>query len=287
MIEWIETVNQEMPYFFPICVFIFGSLCGSFFNVCIYRIPEGRSIVWPPSACACGKKISPFHNIPILSWLLLRGRAACCDQTFSIRYLVVEALTGILFLLTWLKYDPIMAAIGMVFISILLVSTFIDFDHMIIPDRFSIGGAALGLVLSAFIPELHGYSSGNLAGHYESFLASIIGLTAGTAVVYWISVIGELILKKPAMGEGDIKFLACIGAFTGWQGALFALFGGAFVGTILLLPLLIKERLKPNSEGFTQEVPFGPMLALGAILYFLFLENFVLNYFYQIELLFQ
>ena len=289
MLDWIQTINQTLPYFLPICVFIFGAICGSFLNVCIYRIPMGRSIIWPPSSCHCGKRIAPVHNIPIVSWLFLRGKAVCCDDTFSVRYLIVELITGIAFLLVWLKHEPLplVALIGMLFFGILIAATFIDLDHMIIPDCFSIGGALMGLAVSALVPELHGYSAESLSGHLDAWITSILGLCVGTAIVYWISVIAELILKKPAMGEGDIKFLACIGAFTGWQGALFSLFGGAFIGTLLLLPLLIKERLSPGKQGVTQEVPFGPMLALGAILYFLYLEDFVVDYFYQVELLFR
>ena len=290
MPEWIHTVNESLPYFFPICVFLFGAICGSFLNVCIYRIPLGQSIVWPPSTCACGdcrERIAPMHNIPIISWLYLRGRAVCCEETFSVRYLIVEVMTALLFLFAWLKFEPLVAAVGMLFISILIASTFIDLDHMIIPDCFSIGGAAIGLIASAFVPEFHGYSSDLLSGHLDSMISSILGISLGTACVYWISVIAELILKKPAMGEGDIKFLACIGAFTGWQGALFSLFGGAFIGTFLLLPMLIKERLKPGKQAVTKEVPFGPMLALGAILYFLYLEPFVVDYFQQLEVLFR
>ena len=284
MLDWIQTINQTLPYFLPICVFIFGAICGSFLNVCIYRIPMGRSIIWPPSSCHCGKRIAPVHNIPIVSWLFLRGKAVCCDDTFSVRYLIVELITGIAFLLVWLKHEPLplVALIGMLFFGILIAATFIDLDHMIIPDCFSIGGALMGLAVSALVPELHGYSAESLSGHLDAWITSILGLCVGTAIVYWISVIAELILKKPAMGEGDVKFLAAIGAFTGWQGALFSLFGGAFLGTIIILPYLLFQHLKNPTEPKLQELPFGPFLALGAIVYFLWLSDFIDAYFAQI-----
>ena len=287
--DWIITVEQTLPWFLPLVTFILGTLIGSFLNVCIYRIPEGRSVIWPPSACSCENKIPAHLNIPILGWLFLRGKAACCDQKISVRYPLVEALTGLLFYLSWTQREPSVSFIGMLFLAILIVTTFIDLDHMIIPDCFSIGGTILGIGLSIVVPKIHGFESGVLVGHWNSWVTSMLGVFVGTSLVYWISVIAELILKKPAMGEGDIKFLAFIGAFIGWQGAVFALFGGAFVGTIMLIPFLIKQKLKPlepNEETESTEVPFGPMLAIGATLYFLFLENQIDDYFAQVAGLF-
>ena len=287
--DWIFTVEESLPWFLPVGVFILGLLCGSFLNVCIYRIPEGRSVIWPPSACQCGQKIPAYLNIPILSWLFLSGKAACCGRKIPARYPLVEFITALLFYLSWIQKEPTTALVGMAFFGILIAATFIDFDHMIIPDCFSIGGTILGIGLSVALPQIHGFESGILANHWNSWIASMLGVLVGTSLVYWISVIAELILKKPAMGEGDIKFLACIGAFTGWQGAIFALFGGAFIGTISLIPFLIKQRISTassKSQLGSTEVPFGPMLALGAIVYFLFLENQVYEYFAQVNSLF-
>ena len=170
----------------------------------------------------------------------------------------------------------------MVFIAILIAATFIDLDHMIIPDIFSIGGMLLGITLSIIIPELHGFSQGGLEAHWYAWIEAMLGVFIGTSMIYWIATIGEIILKKPAMGEGDVKFLAAIGAFTGWQGALFSLFGGAFIGTIIILPYLFIQQLKNPKEPKLQELPFGPFLALGAIVYFLWLSHFVDAYFAQI-----
>jgi leader peptidase (prepilin peptidase)/N-methyltransferase len=280
--EVINSLETTMPYFIPICVFIFGAMWGSFLNVCIYRIPEGHSIVRPPSTCRCGQQIPFYLNLPIIAWFLLKGKAACCDEKLSFRYPLVEALTGILFLCSWLSYSPVVAFIGMIFIAILIAATFIDLDHMIIPDIFSIGGMILGVIVSIFVPELHGFSQGGIEAHWYSWIEAMLGVFIGTSMIYWIATIGEIILKKPAMGEGDVKFLAAIGAFTGWQGALFALFGGAFIGTIIILPYLLMQQLTKPKEPKLQELPFGPFLALGAVVYFLWLNNFVDAYFAQI-----
>ena len=280
--ELIDSIEAKMPFFIPLCVFIFGAIWGSFLNVCIYRIPQGHSIVWPPSSCQCGKRIPFYFNIPVIAWIMLKGKAACCEEKLSFRYPLVEALTGTLFVFSWLNQQSIVALVGMLFIAILIAATFIDLDHMIIPDIFSIGGMLLGVMVSIFIPELHGFSQGGIEAHWYSWIESMLGIFVGTSMIYWIATIGEIILKKPAMGEGDVKFLAAIGAFTGWQGALFSLFGGAFIGTIIILPYLLIQQLKQPKEPKLQELPFGPFLAIGAIVYFLWLNNFVDAYFSQI-----
>ena len=280
--EFINSIETTMPYFIPIGIFIFGAIWGSFLNVCIYRIPQEHSILWPPSTCQCGKRIPFYLNLPVIAWFILKGKAACCDEKLSFRYPLVEALTGALFVCSWLTHEPKVALIGMVFIAILIAATFIDLYHMIIPDIFSIGGMLLGLTLSIVIPGLHGFSQGGLEAHWYAWIEAMLGVFIGTSMIYWIATIGEIILKKPAMGEGDVKFLAAIGAFTGWQGALFSLFGGAFIGTIIILPYLLIQQLKNPKEPKLKELPFGPFLALGAIVYFLWLSHFVDAYFTQI-----
>ena len=280
--ELIDSIEARMPFFIPLCVFIFGVIWGSFLNVCIYRIPQGHSILWPPSSCQCGKRIPFYFNIPVIAWFMLKGKAACCEEKLSFRYPLVEALTGTLFVFSWLNHQSIVAMVGMLFIAILIAATFIDLDHMIIPDIFSIGGMLLGVMVSIFIPQLHGFSQGGMEAHWYSWIESMLGIFVGTSMIYWIATIGEIILKKPAMGEGDVKFLAAIGAFTGWHGALFSLFGGAFIGTIIILPYLLIQQLKQPKEPKLQELPFGPFLAIGAIVYFLWLNNFVDAYFSQI-----
>lgn len=280
--EVINSLEATMPFFIPFCVFIFGAIWGSFLNVCIYRIPQEHSILWPPSTCLCGKRIPFYLNLPVIAWFILKGKAACCEEKLSFRYPFVEALTGALFVFSWLTYEPLVALVGMVFLAILIAATFIDLDHMIIPDVFSIGGMLLGVTVSIFIPQLHGFSQSGIEAHWYAWIEAILGVFIGTSMIYWIATIGEIILKKPAMGEGDVKFLAAIGAFTGWQGAIFSLFGGAFIGTLIILPYLLMQHIRKPKESKLQELPFGPFLAIGATVYFLWLNNFVDAYFAQI-----
>lgn len=294
MLETLEYVNEDLPWFFASVSFIFGAMVGSFLNVCIYRIPAERSIVFPGSTCACGAPIPFYHNIPILTWLILRGKTACCRQRFSVRYPAIELLTGILFLWAWLINAPLVALVGMLFIAFLICSTFIDLDHMIIPDRFSIGGMLLGVVLSFAVPSLHGFDGMWLIAGIQAMVSSMIGVLIGAGLVYWIAVLGEIVFRKPAMGEGDVKFVGFIGAFCGWQGAVFSMFGGAFIGSIILIPVLLvsrffgsnKEPEKTDGEDdeeedlqFGAQVPFGPMLALAGLIYFLGFSKYVDAYF--------
>lgn len=298
MIETFAFINADFPWFFASLSFIFGAIVGSFLNVCIYRIPAERSVVFPGSTCACGKPIAWYNNIPILTWLLLRGRASCCGEKFSFRYPAIELLTGVLFYVSWMMHPPVVAIIGFLFIAFLICSTFIDLDHMIIPDRFSIGGMVIGVVLSILFPSLHGVEGQPIMENIESGVHSIIGALIGAGLVYWIAVLGEVVFRKPAMGEGDVKFVGFIGAFCGWQGAVFSMFGGAFIGTIVLLPVLLLGRIFGWKQGgtsseedgesgdeddeavaFGSQVPFGPMLAVGGLVYFLGFDRYVDAYF--------
>ena len=296
MLETLTFINADYPWLFAAFSFIFGAIVGSFLNVCIYRIPAERSVVFPGSTCACGKPIAWYHNIPILTWLFLRGRASCCGEKFSVRYPAIELLTGALFYASWVIHSPLIAIIGFLFIAFLICSTFIDLDYMIIPDRFSIGGMLIGVVLSILFPSLQDVEGQAIMQNIESGVHSIIGALIGSGLVYWIAVLGEIVFRKPAMGEGDVKFVGFIGAFCGWQGAVFAMFGGAFIGTLILLPVLLLGRIFGWKQGvgtgeseaaeeseepvaFGSQVPFGPMLAVGGLVYFLGFDQYVDAYF--------
>ncbi len=285
MFSELAAIDEHFPWFFATVSFVFGTIVGSFLNVCIYRIPTEKSIISPGSRCSCGKPIAWYDNIPILSWFVLRGKARCCGRPFSFRYPFVEILTGALFLLCWVLFPPSKAICGWVFMSILICSTYIDLDHMIIPDRFTIGAAAVGLLLSFIFPALHG-QSGDLivVDNLRSLILAAIGLLIGSATVLWIALFSEIVLRKETMGFGDVKFLGAIGAFTGWEGGLFAIFGGAILGTaglvvFLLIRPFLKKRPDDDSGLFGRVVPFGPMLAAGGLLYFLFLHEPVDAYF--------
>jgi len=289
--------SAALPWFFPALAFVFGACVGSFLNVVIYRVPAEKSIVRPGSHCACGAPIAWHDNIPVLSWLLLRGRARCCGRHFSARYPFVELLTALLFLACWLLFPPAKAACGMVFLGVLICATFIDLDHFIIPDPFTIGAAFAGLLLSILVPALHGQTGDVFVlDAMRSGVIALRGLLIGSALVLWIALTAEAVLKKEAMGFGDVKFTGMIGAFCGWHGAVFAIFGGAVVGTVWFAIALAGQKLfpaqkaalpaesaeiegQPTALGFGVHVPFGPMLAIAAALYFLWLHGAVDAYF--------
>jgi len=288
-----------LPWFFPAVAFAVGACVGSFLNVVIYRLPAGRSVIRPASHCACGAPIAWHDNLPILSWLIRRGRARCCGRPFSFRYLVVELLTALVFLACWRLSPPARAVCGWIFLSGLIGAAFIDLDHMMIPDAFSLGLGVAGVLLSLLVPALHGEVSGFFAlDSLRSGAAGLEGLLLGSGLVLWIALLAGAVLKKEAMGLGDVKFAGAIGAFCGWRGAVFALFGGAVLGTVWLGLALAGGKLfrlapspAPNakpvpsdveSASFNAEsvpltigarVPFGPMLAAGGALYFLALHG--------------
>jgi leader peptidase (prepilin peptidase)/N-methyltransferase len=275
--EFVQ-IADAFPWFFPTVAFLVGACVGSFLNVVIYRVPKKESIVTPGSHCGCGQPIAWHDNIPILSWLLLRGHARCCGRPFSIRYPAVELFTAALFVVCWLRYpSPGVAVAGMLFLSALVAATFIDLDHFIIPDVFTLGLGVAGLLLSLAIPALHGQHSGNFQHDaLRSGGLSLLGSLIGSALVLWISMVAEAVLKKQAMGFGDVKFVGAIGAFCGWQGAVFAVFGGAVVGTIWFFCAWLWQRVSGKSSPVAPPVeqpqegdeaaPFGGMdaFALGA-----------------------
>lgn len=282
MLNELKYIDQAFPYFFPTVIFIFGALVGSFLNVCIYRIPKNKSIITPGSTCSCGKPIKWYDNIPIFSWFILGGKARCCKAPYSFRYPFVELLTACLFLAAWLQQPHAKAACLIVLVSMLVCATFIDFDHMEIPDRFSIGAAFVGVALSGLVPSLHDIAEPvYVFASIKGLFASLVGAMIGSGLILWIALTAEAILRKEAMGFGDVKLLGGIGAFLGWQGAVFALFGGAVIGTIGVLLWTIAKAIIPRlrsknggDEGLIgREMPFGPMLAAGALLYALAFEK--------------
>lgn len=303
MIDTLQDIHAQFPWFFPFWAGLFGACIGSFLNVCIYRIPKNESVVTPPSHCGCGQRIAWYDNIPVLSWFILRGKARCCGRPFSFRYPAIELLTAALFVACALLFPPGKAAAGAVLCCIVICAHFIDHDHMIIPDAFTIGGAAVGLLLSMLLPSLHGQSHEIwLVAGMRSTLDSLLGLFVGSALVLWIALFAEVILRKEAMGFGDVKYLGALGAFVGWQGAVFGMFGGAMLGcgwfigayswkkitgrnAPVALPAETPEG-QPAELGFGVHVPFGPMLGLAALIYFFWAHRWVDPYFFELKLLF-
>lgn len=303
MIESLHTVNAIAPWFAPTVVFLFGACIGSFLNVCIYRLPKGESIVMPGSHCACGRPIAWYDNIPVLSWLVLRGRARCCGRPFSFRYPFVELLTAALFAACWMQFSPGKAAAGMVLCALLIAGTFIDLDHLIIPDAFTIGGAVVGISLSLLLPALHGQNNEYLLiASLRAGRDAIMGMLIGSGLLLWIALLAEAVLKKEAMGFGDVKLLGAIGAFVGWKGAVFSIFGGAMVGCVWLGLALLWQKIaghsapiapraetpegQPADLGLGVHIPFGPMLSIGGLLYFLAVHRWIDDYFASVSVLF-
>ena len=301
----VVEVSAAFPWFFPLCAVLIGACVGSFLNVVIYRVPKEESIVTPGSHCGCGQPIKWHDNIPILSWLLLRGRARCCGRPFSFRYPFVELLTAAVFVVCWLQFStqPAVAVCGWVFLSCLIAATFIDLDHFIIPDAFTLGLGVVGVLLSVAVPALHGQASGFfLVDSLRAGTASLLGLLVGSGLVLWILLLAEVILKKEAMGFGDVKFVGAIGAFCGWQGAIFSIFGGALVGTGWFALAWVWQKAtgksspiappsetpegEPTALAFGAQVPFGPMLAVAGALYFLCFRGWVGAWFADVAVLF-
>ena len=268
---------------------LIGAIVGSFLNVCVTRIPKGLSIVFPSSSCPqCKTAIFWVDNVPVLSWIRLKGKARCCDFRIPWRYLAVEVFTALLFGFIFFKFgreaDWGLMLCGIFFTSVIIIVISIDFETMMIPDRFSIGGAVVGLIMSFCFPSLHGFSIEPIfIERMSSLFISFMGLLVSSAVLYWIGAVAETLMEKEALGQGDIKLLGLVGSFCGWQGGLFVIFGGALVGTIFLIPILLitkylkKEEiaLEDKKVAWGMEIPFGPFLGIAALIYFLGLEIYV------------
>ena len=304
MISALQTVNVALPWFFPALIFVMGACVGSFLNVCILRLPRGETVVTPGSHCACGRPVAWHDNLPILGWFLLRGRARCCGRPFSFRYPVVELLTAVLFTLSWRLFPVEQAVGGMVLVALVIAATFIDLDHLMIPDGLTLGGAVAGVLLSLALPGLQGVAADFVPlAALRAGLASGLGVLIGSGLVLWVSLLAEAVLKKEAMGFGDVKFLGALGAFIGWKGAVFAFFGGAVLGCAGVAALLFWQQLSgrrspltPRLESadgipadrlaFGVRISFGPMLGAGALLYFFLTRPSVDAYFDRLGVLF-
>lgn len=247
--------------------FALGASVGSFLNVCIYRLPEEKSIINPPSHCpTCGTRLKAIDLVPILSYVFLRGRCRYCGAPFTPRYAVVEFITGAWFLLLFWRFglhsnfaaaEIFTGCQFAVFSAMLIAVFFIDLDHFIIPDEFSLGGALLGLVFGIAGLAL-GYRDGYLGVGWlpEAF----VGMVLGVAVFAFIIIVGSRIFRKEAMGMGDLKLAAAMGANLGVASFLLATFLGVLVGTVVSIVLMALR-----AKGLRDLVPFGPMLVVGTM----------------------
>jgi len=257
------------PAIAAVCAGAIGACVGSFLNVCIHRLPKGQSIISPPSHCVCGQPIPFTLNIPLIGWLSLNGKARCCGASISPRYPVIELLTGILFALALLTLTPVKAAIACVFVSLLIILAGCDLNDMLVPDAPNFALVGTGLLLSIIAPSLHGETQSHIEiiNRIQSAKAALIGIAVGTALIWWIRTIATAILKQEAMGEADIILCAGVGAFSGWQGALFCLFGGAIIGVLIKLPAVLALF---NQKEEHESVPFVPSMAAAATLWFFY-----------------
>lgn len=348
-------------HFWSFTFFVFGAIVGSFLNVCIHRMPLGLSVVTPPSHCPhCQYQIPGYLNIPLATWLWLRGKCANCSAPISPRYFAVELLTGLMFLACWLRFGekgfapPI---IYCVLLAGLIVATFIDFEHFIIPDEITIGGIVVGVIVSGVFPEIH---FGKKAA--DGLKAAALGAVIGGGLVYGILRLGKLlfgrqrlelpensvitfteeelllptgpqklaeifyrdsdlvvfhatriemvdrcyqdvdvrlsmqklrigadefdpatvlhleavtsgiVLPREAMGLGDVKFMAAIGAFLGWPATLFSLMVSALIGSVVGVTLILCKRRE-----WSARLPYGPYIALAAVIW-LFARGNIVNW---------
>ncbi len=241
----METL-QLLEYVF---LFLLGASLGSFYNVLIYRIPRGISIVSPPSHCPqCGQRIRWYDNIPIVSYLILRGRCRYCGAKISIRYPLVEAFTGFLAVLCRVRFEePFLSFVFFVFFSMLLVASLIDWDTFILPDTFTLGGLAFGLVVSVFRQDF-------------SLKESLLGAFVGGGIFLLIYLYYTKLRKIEGLGFGDVKLMAFIGSVAGLWGVIYAVFLGSLLGLLYALPIILKNK----SLQFA--LPYGPFLSLGVFL---------------------
>ncbi len=246
-------------------IFFLGMCIGSFLNVCIHRLPIGKSIVRPASSCpVCGKAIGWYDNIPLISYIILRGRCRGCRTAISIRYPLVELLCGLFALITWLQFGfGVPAPVYFIFIAALLVITFIDIDHRIIPDIISLPGIPLGFLASLALPQI-------------TWSDSLIGIGVGGGSLLAIAWGYQFFTGKDGMGGGDIKLLAMIGAFLGWKGVCFTIMTSSLIGTIVGIILMLRA-----GKGMKMALPFGPFLAIGAIAY-LFLGPGLIEWYFNL-----
>lgn len=251
-----------MEIFISIYIFIIGIIFGSFFNVCIYRIPEKQSISNPPSHCPnCNTRLKPRDLIPIFSYLLSGRKCRYCKEKISSRYAIVELLTGILFLIVFNKfYLDISTVYYLVLTSILIIITFIDIDHYIIPDGLLIIGSIFAIVFNIIFKTIT---------IKESLLGAIICGGGVLAIVYLI----EFIVKKEVMGGGDIKLFAMIGLFLGIKNSLLSALISVYVGAIFGVIMIICSKIKKSE--FNSMIPYGPFISIATLIVMLYGDNII------------
>lgn len=243
---------------------IFGALVGSFLNVCIFRLPKGKSIIWPGSHCPyCKKPIRFYDNVPLISYILLRGKCRHCKKSISIQYPLVEGITALSSLLLFMKFGPSLSYLFYFsFVAALIVITIIDLYHQIIPDVISLPGIGVGLIASLILPQI-------------TFLNSFFGILLGGGSLFLVATGYHWLFKREGMGGGDVKLLAMIGAFLGWKAVILTILLSSLIGSITGIMIMIAK-----GKDFKYAIPFGPFLSLGAVMSLIYGQNIISWYLY-------
>ncbi len=302
----LPEVLQPLHGLFMISAFMIGIAVGSFSNVCISRWPAGESVISPRSRCPkCFNSIAWYDNIPLISWLLLGARCRHCGTAISMQYPLVEALTGLFYVAVYWRFGFVFATpVYMLFCTAMIIITFQDLADWTIPNEITFPGIPLGLVLA-----LVGMAWGEVSGlRVTDIFDALIGMVLGGGILFALDRITVFILKKPGMGFGDVKLLAMVGAFLGWRGTLGTLVIASMVGSVVGIAMILYFRhvaSEPSDDGETTAdapeatssqtsngsasedeitleghyLPFGPYLALGAIIYLFIGPEIVETYF--------
>jgi leader peptidase (prepilin peptidase)/N-methyltransferase len=223
---------------------------GSFLNVCILRLPKEESIIWPGSHCPhCKKLIRFYDNIPLISYILLRGKCRYCHRSISFQYPLIEGITALSSLFLIMKFGPSLSyLIYFAFVATLIVITLIDLYHQIIPDVISLPGIGVGLLVSLINP-------------YITFFNSLIGILLGGGSLFLVATLYQFFFKREGMGGGDVKLLAMIGAFLGWKAVILTILLSSFIGSITGIIIMVLK-----GKDFKYAIPFGPFLSLSAVI---------------------
>ncbi len=264
--------------------FLYGACLGSFLNVCIWRMPRGESVVTGGSHCtSCGKPIRWYDNLPLASYLILRGRCRRCGASFSCRYFVVELLTAVLFTAVVLQFavtgfPPAALAPSLAMVMLAVASAWIDQEHRIIPDALTFPAMIWGVVCALLWPGIWGVS-----GRTGALLLALFSGALPAGLLWGFAAVGFRVLRRPVMGLGDVKYLAAAGLLTGIGGAFFALIFGAFAGTVfgVILAFLRRRKLRHTT------LAFGPFLAAGSLIWVLWSLPVCRTYFRWAEALAQ
>ena len=231
----------------PFIAFPFGLIVGSFLNVCIHRLPLHESVVWPASRCPqCRSELKPYDNIPLISYLVLGGRCRSCGKPISVQYPIVELLTGIVFFVAFLLFQPPLVYQRLLFACAMIVLFVVDLEHRILPDAITLPGMVLGLAFSFFMPP--------------GWMDSLLGLVLGGGSLWEMAEAYFRIRNEEGMGFGDVKMLAMIGAFLGWKLVLLTLVLSSLVGSIVGIAIIALKR-----GDMKYALPFGTFLAIGAL----------------------